>query len=138
MSKRALNAGLKAYPPTYTTVKRHAKRVQGELVDTHKPVRTIFQQGYEQAEKDCREEVASCKAKNWQEGYNEGYKRAKSENVLDWEDEVVLDWEDEVVVDEDGFPCIKTLNFHDDDEDEPLFKPGDKVVITVRKKQSEN
>lgn len=52
MSKRAKQAALKAYPPTYTTVKRHAKRVQSELVDTHKPVRAIFQQGYEQAEQD--------------------------------------------------------------------------------------
>ena len=52
MSKRAEAAALKAYPPTYTTVKRHAKRIQSELVDTHKPVRAIFQQGYEQAEKD--------------------------------------------------------------------------------------
>ena len=52
MSKRAKQAALKAYPPTYTTVKRHAKRVQSELVDTHKPVRAIFQQGYEMAEKD--------------------------------------------------------------------------------------
>lgn len=51
MSERAEQAALKAYPPTYTTVKRHAKRVQSELVDTHKPVRAIFQQGYEQAEK---------------------------------------------------------------------------------------
>lgn len=52
---RAEEAALKAYPPTYTTVKRHAKRVQSELVDTHKPVRAIFQQGYEQAEKDTIE-----------------------------------------------------------------------------------
>ena len=52
MSKRAEEAALKAYPPTYTTVKRHAKRVQSELVDTHKPVRAIFRQSYEQAEKD--------------------------------------------------------------------------------------
>ena len=52
MSKRAEIAALKAYPPTYTTVKRHAKKVQSELVDTRKPVRAIFQQGYEQAEKD--------------------------------------------------------------------------------------
>lgn len=52
MSKRTEQAALKAYPPTYTTVKRHAKRVQSELVDTHKPVRAIFQQGYEQAEQD--------------------------------------------------------------------------------------
>lgn len=52
MSKRSDAAALKAYQPTYTTVKRHAKRVQSELVDTHKPVRAIFQQGYEQAEKD--------------------------------------------------------------------------------------
>lgn len=52
MSKRAEEAALKAYPPTYTTVKRQAKRVQSELVDTHKPVRAIFRQSYEQAEKD--------------------------------------------------------------------------------------
>lgn len=55
MSKRAEEAALKAYPPTYTTVKRYAKRIQSELVDTHKPVRAIFQQGYEQAEKDVIE-----------------------------------------------------------------------------------
>ena len=52
MSKRSEAAALKAYPPTYTTVKRHAKRAQSKLVDTHKPVRAIFQQGYKQAEKD--------------------------------------------------------------------------------------
>ena len=52
MSKMAEERALKAYPPTYTTVKRYAKRVKSELVDTHKPVRAIFQQGYEQAEKD--------------------------------------------------------------------------------------
>ena len=52
MSKKAEEAALKTYPPTYTTVERHAKRVQSELVDTHKPVRAIFQQGYEQAVKD--------------------------------------------------------------------------------------
>ena len=43
---------MEAYPPTYTTVKRHAKRVQSERTDTHQPARAIFQQGYEQAEKD--------------------------------------------------------------------------------------
>lgn len=43
---RAEQRALEAYPPTYTTVKRYAKRVQSELVDTHKPVRAIFQQGY--------------------------------------------------------------------------------------------
>lgn len=52
MSKRSNAAALKAYPPIYTTVKRHAKRVQSELVDTHEPARAIFQQGYEKAEKD--------------------------------------------------------------------------------------
>lgn len=49
---RASEAAMKAYPPTYTTVKRHAKRVQSECVDTHQSVRAIFQQGYELAEKD--------------------------------------------------------------------------------------
>ena len=55
MSKRAEAAAMEAYPPTYTTVKRHAKRVQSELVDTHQPARAIFQRGYEQAEKDTIE-----------------------------------------------------------------------------------
>ena len=54
---RSQIAALKAYPPTYTTVKRHAKRVQSELVDTHKPVRAIFQQGYGKAIKDIRDWV---------------------------------------------------------------------------------
>jgi len=58
MSKRAETAALKVYPPTYTTVKRYANRVQSELVDTHTPVRAIFQQGYEQAEKDFIERLA--------------------------------------------------------------------------------
>lgn len=49
---RSEEAALNAYPPTYTTGKRYAKRVQSELVDTHRPVRAIFQQGYEQAEQD--------------------------------------------------------------------------------------
>jgi len=57
MSKKAEEAALKAYPPTYTTVKRHAKRVQSELVDTHKPVRAIFQHGYEQAKKDIWDRI---------------------------------------------------------------------------------
>ena len=52
MSKKAEQRALKAYPPTYTTVKRYAKRVKSELVDTHKPVRAIFRHGHEQAEKD--------------------------------------------------------------------------------------
>ena len=43
---------MEAYPPTYTTVKRHAKRVQSERTDTHQPARAIFQKGYEQAEQD--------------------------------------------------------------------------------------
>ena len=57
MSKRAENSALEAYPPTYTTVKRYAKRVKSELVDTHKPVRALFQHGYEQAEKDLMKEL---------------------------------------------------------------------------------
>ena len=52
MSKRAEQAALTAYPPTHPDGKRHAKRVQSESVDTHQPVRTIFQKGYELAEKD--------------------------------------------------------------------------------------
>lgn len=59
MSKKAEQAALKTYPPTYTTVERHAKRVQSKLVDTHKPVRAIFQQGYEQAEKDTIERAVT-------------------------------------------------------------------------------
>ena len=49
---RSQIAALKAFPPKFTSPKRYAKRVQSELVDTHKPVRAIFQQGYEMAEKD--------------------------------------------------------------------------------------
>ena len=52
MSSRAEIAALEAYPPTHPEGKRHAKRVQSESVDTHQPVRTIFQKGYELAEKD--------------------------------------------------------------------------------------
>ena len=59
MSKKAEQRALEAYPPTYTTVKRYAKRDQSELVDTHKSVRAIFQQGYKQAEKDTIERIIS-------------------------------------------------------------------------------
>lgn len=52
MSKRAEQKALEAYPPTHSEGKRHAKRIQSESVDTHQPVRTIFQKGYELAEKD--------------------------------------------------------------------------------------
>lgn len=50
--KRAVEAGLRAYPPQFSSGERFAKRVQGEMVDTHRPIRTIFIRGYEQAEKD--------------------------------------------------------------------------------------
>lgn len=49
---RASDAALKAYPPTYSEGKRNSKRVQSTLVDTHQPLRTIFQRAYERAEKD--------------------------------------------------------------------------------------
>lgn len=52
MSKRALEAAMKAYPPTYSRRKRYAKRVQSDRVDTHQAVRVLFQKGYEQAEED--------------------------------------------------------------------------------------
>lgn len=51
MSKRAEEAALKAYPPTYSEGNRYPKRVQSPLVDTHQPLRTIFLRAYEQAEK---------------------------------------------------------------------------------------
>ena len=51
MSK-AEERALEAYPPTFTSGKRYAKRVQSEKVDTHAPIRSIFIKGYEQAEND--------------------------------------------------------------------------------------
>ena len=56
MSK-AEERALEAYPPTFTSGKRYAKRVQSEKVDTHAPIRSIFIKGYEQAEKDTIAEV---------------------------------------------------------------------------------
>lgn len=50
--KRAIEAGLKNYPPQFSSGKRFAKRVQGEMVDTHRPIRTIFIRGYEQSQQD--------------------------------------------------------------------------------------
>lgn len=49
---KADEAGLKVYPPRFSSGKRFAKRVQGEMVDTHRPIRTIFMRGYEQAQQD--------------------------------------------------------------------------------------
>lgn len=89
MSKRAEAKAMEAYPPTYTTVKRHAKRVQSERTDTHQPVRAIFQQGYEQTEKDLAltlEQVVKLDriiVNMVVEGYNDGYKtRQFYEEVL--------------------------------------------------------
>ena len=50
--KRSVEAGLKVYPPQFSSGKRFAKRVQGEMVDTHRPIRTIFMRGYSQAQQD--------------------------------------------------------------------------------------
>lgn len=49
---KAEEAGLKVYPPQFSSGKRFAKRVQGEIVDTHRPIRTIFMRGYEQSQHD--------------------------------------------------------------------------------------
>ena len=49
---KAEERALMAYPPTHSTGKRDAKRIQSELVDTHQTQRTIFKKGYELAEKD--------------------------------------------------------------------------------------
>ena len=49
---KAEERALEAYPPTFTSGKRYAKRVQSEKVDTHTPIRSIFIKGYEQAEND--------------------------------------------------------------------------------------
>ena len=50
--KRSVEAGLKVYPPQFSSGERFAKRVQGEMVDTHRPIRTIFMRGYERAQQD--------------------------------------------------------------------------------------
>ena len=52
MNKRAIEAATKAYPPTFSSGKKDAKRIQAERVDTHQPMRTLFIRAYEQAEKD--------------------------------------------------------------------------------------
>ena len=52
MSKRAEQAALREYPPSYSEVNRNAKRIQSYKVDTHKPIRQIYIKGYEQAERD--------------------------------------------------------------------------------------
>ena len=57
---RAEERALEAYPPTFTSGKRYAKRVQSEKVDTHAPIRSIFIKGYKQAEKDMMEQVMEC------------------------------------------------------------------------------
>lgn len=75
MSKRTEAIAMEAYPPTYTTVKRHAKRVQSERTDTHQPARAIFQKGYDQAEKDL--------ALTWEDirSIIELYERRKAEDA---------------------------------------------------------
>ena len=57
---KAEERALEAYPPTFTSGKRYAKRVQSEKVDTHAPIRSIFIKGYKQAEKDMMEQVMEC------------------------------------------------------------------------------
>ena len=52
MSKRAEQAALREYPPSYSEANRNAKRIQSYKVDTHEPIRQIYIKGYSQAEKD--------------------------------------------------------------------------------------
>lgn len=80
---------MEAYPPTYSTQKRNAKRVQSERVDTRQPARAIFQQGYEQAEQELAltlEQIVKLDniiMNMVGEGYNDGYKtRPFYEEVL--------------------------------------------------------
>lgn len=40
----------------------------------------------------------------------------------------------EVKEDAGGYPYIPSIELYDYDKDEPLFKPGDKVVVQIRKK----
>ena len=53
---RAEEAALRAYPPTFSSGKKDAKRIQAESVDTHQPMRTLFIRAYEQAEKDLAQD----------------------------------------------------------------------------------
>lgn len=57
MSKRAEEAALREYPPSYSEANRNAKRIQSYKVDTHKPTRQIYIKGYEQAEKDIWDRI---------------------------------------------------------------------------------
>ena len=77
MSKRSEEAALKAYPD-YPTM-------DGGYV-TQSKARRRYMAGYEQAEKDTREIIASCRMKNWREGYDDGYKQAEQELALTIED----------------------------------------------------
>ena len=40
----------------------------------------------------------------------------------------------EVKEDAGGYPYIPSIELYDYDKDEPLFKPGDKVIVQIRKK----
>lgn len=65
---------MKIYPPTFSSGKRYAKRIQSERVDTHQPIRTIFQKGYELAEKDTIERALTwLKEKYWLYGDVSGH-----------------------------------------------------------------
>lgn len=64
MSKRAEQAALREYPPSYSEVKRNAKRIQSYKVDTHKPIRQIYIKGYEQAAKDILDTVSDWLREN--------------------------------------------------------------------------
>jgi hypothetical protein len=80
MSKRAESAALKTYPPVYPNGKRIAKRVQSKLIDTHQPARTIFQKGYEQAEKDTIERIRE-QVERWMPDNPEGDEHINGERL---------------------------------------------------------
>ena len=63
-------------------------------------LRNEVAKGYERAKKDLREEVASCKAKNWNDGFNDGYKKAEQDLAPTWQDiKRIVNLADEVIND---------------------------------------
>ena len=59
-------------------------------IDYNEKKREGFVKGYHQARQDLREEVASCKVKNWNDGFNDGYKKAEKDLALTVEDVLKL------------------------------------------------
>jgi len=91
MSKKAIEASLKAYP-------QKMQSIGSSWIDLNESDRMKYQAGYERAEAHARLDIAKNRTESWCNGYDEGYKTAKIN--LGWHsvEECLPEIDEEVIV----------------------------------------